>query len=103
MIPWEGADGSRGGLFRRAGYPDKSDPGNPILRIVYEGKRAEMPANKNILKIGEKVETLEGVVVYARKTGRATYPWRREHDQRLSGFAPESQRVRLVFQPPLPP
>jgi hypothetical protein len=58
MIPWDGADGSRGGLFRRAGDPDKSDPGNSGLRIVYEGKGAEMPTNKNILKIGEKVETL---------------------------------------------
>ncbi|MFH1490116.1 MAG: hypothetical protein ABII06_14530, partial [Pseudomonadota bacterium] len=53
---------------------DKSDPENPVLRITYMGKRAEMPVNKNILRIGETQETLEGVAVYAPKTGRAYIP-----------------------------
>ncbi|MFH1488761.1 MAG: hypothetical protein ABII06_07655 [Pseudomonadota bacterium] len=33
-----------------------------------------MPVNKNILKIGETKEALEGVVVYATKTGKAYIP-----------------------------
>jgi alkaline phosphatase len=53
---------------------DKSDPANPVVKIVGAGKTAELPVNKNLLKIGEKMYALEGVVVYAPATEKAYIP-----------------------------
>jgi alkaline phosphatase len=54
---------------------DLSRPANPVLKIATAGgPTAELPANKNFLQLGEKVYPLEGVVVYAKDTGRAYIP-----------------------------
>jgi alkaline phosphatase len=53
---------------------DKSDPANPVVKIDYRGRAAELPVNKNFLKLGERMFPLEGVVVYAPATGRAYIP-----------------------------
>jgi alkaline phosphatase len=53
---------------------DKSDPANPVVKIDYLGRTAELPVNKNFLKLGERMFPLEGVVVYAPATGRAYIP-----------------------------
>jgi alkaline phosphatase len=53
---------------------DKSDPANPVVKIASGGKTAELPVNKNLLKMGEKMYALEGVVVYAPNTGKAYIP-----------------------------
>jgi alkaline phosphatase len=53
---------------------DRSDPANPVVIITDGGKTAELPVNKNLLKIGEKLYSLEGVVVYASNTGKAYLP-----------------------------
>ena len=53
---------------------DKSDPANPVVKIDYRGSAAELPVNKNFLKLGERMFALEGVVVYAPATGRAYIP-----------------------------
>lgn len=38
---------------------------NPLVKIEYRGKWAELPVNKNILSMDSKEFPLEGVVVYA--------------------------------------
>lgn len=53
---------------------DKTEPANPVVKIEFKGKTAELPINKNILKIGDKTEELEGVVVYAEKKDKAYLP-----------------------------
>ena len=54
---------------------DRSRPENPVVKVAMAGGvTAELPVNKNVLKIGEKVYTLEGVVVDAPTTGRAYIP-----------------------------
>ena len=53
---------------------DKSDPANPVIRIELQDKVAELPVNKNLLKIGERTIELEGVVVYAPNTQKAYVP-----------------------------
>ena len=53
---------------------DKSDPGNPVLKVELNGWNAELPVNKNIVKTGERVVELEGVVVYAPKTEKVYVP-----------------------------
>ncbi len=54
---------------------DRSQPANPVVKIATAaGLTAELPANKNFLKLGEKVYPLEGVVVYAKDTERAYIP-----------------------------
>jgi alkaline phosphatase len=54
---------------------DKSDPENPVVKITYQEKKAELPVNKNILKLDGKTILLEGVVVYAPDTGKAYLPF----------------------------
>lgn len=63
-----------GRAFGSAMKVDKSDEANPVVRIDYGGKRAELPVNKNILKIGNAVTELEGVVVYIETTDKAYIP-----------------------------
>lgn len=53
---------------------DKTDKTNPVIRIQFGGKTAELPANKNLLRLGDKTEELEGVVVYASNTEKAYLP-----------------------------
>jgi alkaline phosphatase len=53
---------------------DKSDPANPVVKITYQEKKAELPVNKNILKLDGETIQLEGVVVYAPDTGKAYLP-----------------------------
>ncbi len=53
---------------------DKSDPENPVIKISFQGKQAELPVNKNILKLDGNQINLEGVVVYAPNTGKAYLP-----------------------------
>jgi len=53
---------------------DKSDPANPVVKIATGGKTAELPVNKNLLKMGEKMYALEGVVVVAPNTDKAYIP-----------------------------
>jgi alkaline phosphatase len=58
---------------------DKSNPANPVVVIATAGKTAELPVNKNLLKIGEKLYPLEGVVVHDPKTDRAYIPLQAVH------------------------
>lgn len=53
---------------------DCRDPANPVVRVQLGGQTAELPVNKNVLKIGGHTELLEGVVVYAPDTGKAYLP-----------------------------
>ncbi len=53
---------------------DQSQPENPVAKILYQGKAAQLPVNKNHLEISEKRYLLEGVVVYAPKTGKVYIP-----------------------------
>jgi alkaline phosphatase len=53
---------------------EKSDPANPVVKIAAGVKIAELPVNKNLLKLGEKMYALEGLVVYAPDTGKAYIP-----------------------------
>jgi alkaline phosphatase len=53
---------------------DKSDPENPVVKISFQGKQAELPVNKNILNLNGNRMNLEGVVVYAPNTGKAYFP-----------------------------
>lgn len=53
---------------------DRSDPHNLVL-IAEKGRiKAEMPFSKNILKIGEKTYELNGITVFAPKTGKVYIP-----------------------------
>ncbi|MHC1746562.1 MAG: alkaline phosphatase [Negativicutes bacterium] len=53
---------------------DRSDPQNLVL-IAEKGRiKAEMPFSKNILKIGEKTYELNGITVFAPKTGKVYIP-----------------------------
>jgi alkaline phosphatase len=58
---------------------DTSDPENPVVKIAFQGKEAELPVNKNILKLDGQVKNLEGVVVYAPNTGKAYLPLEAVH------------------------
>jgi len=53
---------------------DKTDAANPIVKIELHGKTAELPVNKNLLRIGERLEELEGVVVYIATTQKVYLP-----------------------------
>jgi len=53
---------------------DWSDPHNAVLKVELDGERAEMPVNKNLVKAGERILELEGVVVYSPKTDRVYVP-----------------------------
>jgi alkaline phosphatase len=53
---------------------DKPADAGAIVKIEYQGKLFELPVNQNILKSGNREETLEGVVVYIPNTGKAYLP-----------------------------
>ncbi len=47
---------------------------NPVLRIRHQNRTAELPINKNVLKIGDEEIALEGVVVHIAETGKTYIP-----------------------------
>ncbi len=53
---------------------DRDSPSGPVVRIESKGKKADLPANKNFLRLGETTHALEGVVVWAPSTGKAYIP-----------------------------
>jgi alkaline phosphatase len=53
---------------------DRSDPENPVVKISWQGKQADLPVNKNLLRLDGQTINLEGVVVYAPDTGKAYIP-----------------------------
>jgi alkaline phosphatase len=53
---------------------DRSDKANPVVVLEYQGRRARLPVNKNLLQIEGNETALEGVVVYAPNTGRVYLP-----------------------------
>lgn len=53
---------------------DETDENNPVLKVEFSGKIAELPVNKNILKLGETATELEGVTVYIAETGKCYLP-----------------------------
>jgi alkaline phosphatase len=55
-------------------HVDRQDPANPVVRVQVGSQTAELPVNKNVLKVGGQTELLEGVVVYAPDTGKAYLP-----------------------------
>jgi alkaline phosphatase len=58
---------------------DATDPANPVVVIEVRGRRAELFVNKNVLTIGERMSSLEGVVVHAAKSGRVYLPMQAVH------------------------
>jgi alkaline phosphatase len=58
---------------------NQRDPANPVVTIAAGGKTAELPVNKNLLKIGEKLYPLEGVVVYDPNSDKAYIPLQAVH------------------------
>lgn len=53
---------------------NKVDPNNPLVKIEYRGKWAELPVNKNILRMDSREIPLEGIVVCAPETGMVYLP-----------------------------
>lgn len=53
---------------------DKTEPTNPIVRIRHQNATAELPINKNVLRIGGAEIALEGVVVHIAETGKTYIP-----------------------------
>lgn len=53
---------------------DETDKANPVIKVTFKGKTAELPTDKNILKMDGKETLLEGVAVYAPDTGKAYIP-----------------------------
>jgi alkaline phosphatase len=66
--------------FKRIGASvtlDRKDPRNMVLIVELEGKRAELPLSKNIMRIKDKTETtrtLEGITILAPQTGKVYIP-----------------------------
>jgi alkaline phosphatase len=53
---------------------DKTDAANPVVKIDFNGKVAELPVNKNLLRIGDRTAELEGIAVYIAKTQKVYLP-----------------------------
>lgn len=53
---------------------DRTDPENPVVMVSFQGKQAELPVNKNILKLDGKNINLEGLVILAPDTGKVYLP-----------------------------
>ncbi len=58
---------------------DKTDAENPVVRVEYKEMQAEMPVNKNLLRIDGVESELEGVVVYIPETEKAYVPMQAVH------------------------
>ncbi|HYA02074.1 MAG TPA: hypothetical protein VEI04_03060, partial [Syntrophobacteria bacterium] len=55
-------------------FLDQTDEYNPVVKVEFKGKAAELPVNKNLIKLGDVVSEVEGVVVYAPDTGKIYLP-----------------------------
>lgn len=66
---------------------DTTDPADPVVPIDVRGQRAELFVNRNVLRVGERLISLEGVVVYAAKTGRVYLPMQAVHI--IQGITPK--------------
>ena len=53
---------------------DAADPENPLVKIAFRGQQAELPVNKNLLRLEGKTVPLEGVVVYVPQTKKIFLP-----------------------------
>jgi len=55
---------------------DRTNPENPVLLVEKGGVRAELPVSKNLMRLtpAGKELTLEGITVYAPRTGRVYVP-----------------------------
>lgn len=53
---------------------DQTDRENPRLIVTKGIVRAEFPINKNIMRVGNEVKQMEGLTVYAEKTGKVYLP-----------------------------
>lgn len=53
---------------------DVADPENPVVKITCRGRQAELPVNKNLLRLEGKTVPLEGVVVYVPQTKKIFLP-----------------------------
>ncbi|MFW6123028.1 MAG: alkaline phosphatase [Thermodesulfobacteriota bacterium] len=53
---------------------DAADPENPVVKIAWRGRQAELPVNKNLLRLEGKTVPLEGVVVYVPQTKKIFLP-----------------------------
>ncbi|MEW6264885.1 MAG: alkaline phosphatase [Thermodesulfobacteriota bacterium] len=53
---------------------DKTIAANPVVKVEYQGRTADLPVNKNLLIMGGRTTELEGVVVYAPDTGKVYLP-----------------------------
>lgn len=60
-----------------------SDSNNKVLRIRHQQTTAELPINKNLLRIGREEIVLEGVVVHIAETGKTYVP--RQAISRIKG------------------
>ena len=58
---------------------ESADPADPKVVIDHHGQRSELFVNRNVLKIGERLISLEGVVVHAAKTDRIYLPMQAVH------------------------
>ncbi len=64
-------------LFKSIGASvsiDKTDANNMALVVTKEGKTAKIPFAKNVIEIGDAKCKMEGIAVYAEKTGRVYLP-----------------------------
>lgn len=53
---------------------DRTWEANPVIVVEHKGRRAELPVNKNLLRMDGQEVPLEGVVVFIRETGKAYLP-----------------------------
>ncbi|MFO7709352.1 MAG: hypothetical protein R6V84_14375 [Desulfobacterales bacterium] len=60
-------------------FLETADPADPVVTIDYRGERAELFVNTNLLKLGTRLNALEGVVVHAAATGRVYLPLQAAH------------------------
>jgi alkaline phosphatase len=62
--------------FARGGrvFLDQTDERNPLVKVEFKGKSAELAVNKNLVNVGNVVSEVEGVVVYAPDIGKIYLP-----------------------------
>lgn len=53
---------------------EKTWGANPVVLVEHKGRKAQLPLNKNLLKMDGQEIPLEGVTVFIRDTGRAYLP-----------------------------
>jgi alkaline phosphatase len=55
-------------------FLDQTDGYNPLVKVELKGRAAELPVNKNLVKVGDVASEVEGVVVFAPDTGKIYLP-----------------------------